>query len=405
MSRRMTTNTGALHAALALGTLVTASFVAIPAAHALNPPSTIKISGGPLGPLQLSGGADGFAYGLTGTGSASSYGLLGTDKAGGAEFMNGLLELQKADGLVQGTIEVGTTNTFVLGLAPHATSVTTFSTGPLFAGYLTLTPSPHFSVSAGHLGTLEGYESNVDWNNSNVLYTDIFAVENSQSTGVSATASVGPVSGTITFGDGFDTLAFNYLQMSATYSANTNNALTLFGATNLGTTGAGAHIYGSAVTPYNASYVGYGPTSGAPFVNSSMVGGYYSFTQGNLTLVPEVQYTWAARTPSVGLMNSSSNFGLALFADYQFGKSPYSLGGWAEYFASSGPDNWFLNPGAKGFGLSITPTWQGKYLFVRGDLGLLHLTQISNTGGLSGYSSNLAGRNQATFMVETGVLF
>lgn len=406
MNRGMTTKFATLRAALTLGTtLATVSFAAIPAAYAFNPPPAIKIDGGPLGELQLSGGADGFAYGLTGTGSSSSYGLLGTSKSDGLEFMNGLVELQKTDGLIQGTIEAGATNYLVLGQAPHATSVTTYATGPLFAGYLTLAPSPHFSISAGHLGSLEGYESNVDWNNANVLLTDIFAVENLESTGVSATVTYGPATATITFGDGFDTQVWNYVQMSGAYTFNSNNVLTLYGATNLGTTGAGAHIYGSATTPYNSSYVGYGPTSGAPFVNSSVIGGFYSFTSGNLTIVPEVQYVWAKKTPSVGLTDTSSNLGLAVFANYQFGKSPYSLGGWVEYFSSSGPDNWFLNPGAKGFGVSITPTWQGKYLFVRGDVGLLHLTQVSNTGVPSGYAADLKGRNQATFLVETGVLF
>ena len=193
--------------------------------------------------------------------------------------------------------------------------------------------------------------------------------------------------------------------MSATYTVDSNNALTLFGATNLGTTGAGAHFYGSATTPYNQSYVGSGPYSGAPFANSSEVGGFYSWTSGNLNIVPEVQYTWAKKITSVGLTGSSSNLGAALFANYQFGKSPYSLGGWVEYFNSTGPDDWFLNPGAQGVGLSVTPTWQGKYLFVRGDLGLLHLTQISNTGVPSGYGSDFKGRNVATALLETGILF
>ncbi|WP_287992341.1 outer membrane beta-barrel protein, partial [Acidiphilium sp.] len=83
---------------------------------------------------------------------------------------------------------------------------------------------------------------------------------------------------------------------------------------------------------------------------------------------------------------------------------PYSLGGWVEYFSSNGPGFWFLNPGAQGYGLSVTPTWQNKNLFVRGDLGLLHLSKISNNGS-TGYGANGTGRNQATFVVEAGVLF
>ena len=377
---------------------------AAPAAWAFNPPSPIKIDGGPLGDLQLSGGADGYAYALTGANSSGGGGLLGFDRSAGVEFMNGLIELQKSDGLIQGTIEVGSTNNFVLGAAPKSTSVTTFSTGPVYAAYLTLAPSPNFSFSAGHLASLEGYESGVDWNNFNVLTTDIFSVENSQSTGVEATATLGPISGTIEFGDGFDTQDWNYLQLSAIYTVNSNNVLTLFGSTNIDRTGKLAHFYGSATTPYNASFVGTGEFSNAGFANSSMVGGYYSWTMGNLNVVPEVQYTWAKKDTSLGLMDNSSNLGAAVFANYQFGKSPYSLGGFIEYFASSGGYNWFLNPGAKGVGISITPTWQGKYLFVRGDIGLLHLTTI---GAGPGYGRGVTptGRDQATFLIETGILF
>ena len=400
-------SSGRLRAWAGAGTALSAALLcAMPAAHAFNPPSPIKIDGGPLGTLNLSGGADGYAYALTGTGSAATPGLLGTDKTAGAEFMNGLIEVQKSDGLIQGTIEVGSVTNFVLGYKPTQTSVQTFSTGPLYAGYLTLAPSPNFSISAGHLASLEGYESGIDWNNSNVLSTALFETENSQSSGVGATVTLGPVLGTVEVTDGFDTKVFNYLQASATYTVNANNALTLYGATNLGRTGLNARFYGSATTAYSSNTVGL--AGAANFVNSSVVGAYYSWTLGNLNVVPEVQYVWAKKDKTLGLTGDSGNFGAALFANYQFGKSPYSIGGWVEYFDSNGPDAWFLNPGSRGFGISVTPTWQGKYLFVRGDVGFLHLTSLgdaTNPAYAGGYGSDKKGRNQATFLIEAGVLF
>ena len=406
MTQRTRLGSGLLRGLLGAGAALSlVSLAAIPAAQAFNGPSVIKIDGGPLGTLDLSGGADGFAWAQTGTADGSLDGSHST----GVTFMNGLVEIQKSDGLVQGTLIMGASNNFVLGGATHGTSVTTFSTGPVYNAYITLAPSPHFNISAGHVGSLEGYESGIDWNNFNVLTTDMFEVENSQSTGVSATVTFGPVSGTVTFGDGFDTQVWNYLQMLATYTLNSNNALTLFGATNLGTTGLGAKFYGSATQPYSSAMSTVGGEGVANFVNSSVIGAYYSFTAGNLNIVPEVQYVWAKKTPSVGLTNFSSNLGAAVFANYQFGKSPYSLGGWVQYFTSNGPDAWFLNAGSQGYGISITPTWQGKYLFLRGDVGLLHLTQVANAAGYAGgagaYGSDLKGRNVGTFLVETGVLF
>jgi hypothetical protein len=390
-----------LRAVICSGVALVAAQALPPAAMAFNGPANIKIDGGPLGPLELSGGLDGYGYVLSGAGNSTNYGLLGTDKTDGAELMNGLIQLQKATGLVQFTIEVGSTTSIALGGKPSQTSVQTFSTGPLYAGYVTLAPTSNFSVSIGQLGSQEGYESGVDWNNTNVLTTDIFAVENSQSRGVEATYTAGPVSATVEFGDGFDTGVWNFGQALVTYTINSNNVINLFGATNFGKTGLDAHIYGSATTPYNQSFVG---NYGAYYVNSTMIGGFYSYTTGNLNLVPEVQYVEAKRDASLGLTKSSSNFGAAVFGNYQFGKSPYALAGWVEYFSSNGPDNWFVNAGAKGFGISIAPTWQKNDLFVRGDVGLLHLTTLGVPGSV-GYGTNGTSRNQATALVEAGVLF
>ena len=386
---------------IALGLGSALSMLALQSAQAFNGPANIKINGGPLGPLELSGGADGYLYGLSGTGNSANPGLLGTDKATGAEFLNGLIQVQKPTGPVQFTIEVGSTTSLTLGTAPTRTSVQTFSTGPLYAGYVTLAPTSNFTISAGQIGSLEGYESGIDWNNANMLTTDLFYVENSQSRGVTATYTQGPVSATLTFGDGYDTGVWNFLQGLVTYTVNSNNSLSVFGATNLGRTGLNANIYGSANLPYNKSTVlNYGPN----YVNSTMLGAYYSYTMGNLNLVPEVQYIYAKVDHQIGLNKFSSNFGAALFADYSFGKSPYSIGAWAEYFSSNGPDFWFLNPGAQGIGLSISPTWQSKNLFVRGDVGLMHLTRFSNNGS-RGYGNDGGSRNQADFLLEGGVLF
>lgn len=404
-------------AALALGAAV--SLIALQSAQAFNGPTAINIDGGPLGTLALTGGADGYMYGLTGSGNSVNYGALGTSRATGAEFMNGLVGVAKSSGLFQFTIEVGATNSLVLGAPPTRTSVQTFSTGPLYAGFITIAPTSSFNVSIGQLGSLEGYESGIDWNNANVLTTDIFYVQNSQSRGVSATYTQGPIAATVTFGDGYDTGVFNFLQALATYTVNSSNALTVYAAGNLGRTGLNAHTYGGGGSPGNTGSPGISYSNqtvgnyGANYINSDMIGAFYSYTIGNLNLVPEVQYIYAKPDQKIGLSKFSSNFGAALFADYQFGKSPYSLGAWGEYFTSNGPDFWFVRPGAQGVGISLSPTWQGKNLFVRGDIGLLHLTKYSNlsttglpTGQLNyGYGNDGGSRNQADFLVEAGVLF
>ena len=288
-----------------------------------------------------------------------------------------------------------------LGTAPTETSVNTLTTGPLYAGYLTVAPtnSP-ITVSAGMLGSVEGFESAIDWNNSNQLVTEIFYVQNSQNRGVSANYTQGPINATVIFGDGYDTGVFNFIQALVTYTINPTNSLSVYGAANLGTTGLNTFGYGNTTT---GSY-------GAQFANSNMGGAYYSYTMGNLNLVPEAQYQYAKPNHRVGITKTSYNFGAALFADYTFGTSPYSVGAWGEYWTSktSSQDNlnWFIGPDSAGFGASVTPTWQYKDLFARADAGYLYLTRRTDgSGDKYGYGAGDHHRGVFTGLLEAGVLF
>ena len=385
----------------------TASLALIPAfADAVEQPSPFSFDAGPLGQLEISGGADGYGYALTGAGSDTDKGLLGTSTSAGLEFLNGLVKLQKPEGLIQFTIEAGGVNSLTLGTRPKTVTAQKWSTGPFRAAYVTVAPTSNLTISAGQIGSLEGYESGIDWRNFNMMTTSLWDVENAQSVGVTATYTYGPFAGSIAFSDGFDTNVWNYLQLLASYSINDNNEISLFGATNLGATGLNARFYGSATRPYSSSTVA--EAGAANLVNSSVIGGYYSITSGNLTLVPEVQYVWSTRNPNVGLTDYSSHFGVALFANYKLGDSPFSIGGWLQYFTSNGNQTWFLNPGAQGYGMVVGPTWSPdwakKHLFVRGEAGLLHLSTVGTPGSV-GYGSSGSDRNQATFLAEVGVLF
>ena len=57
---------------------------------------------------------------------------------------------------------------------------------------------------------------------------------------------------------------------------------------------------------------------------------------------------------------------------------------------------WWAQPGV--------PAWAKKHLFVRGEVGFLHLITVGVPGSV-GYGSSGGGRNQATFLAEAGVLF
>jgi hypothetical protein len=383
---------------LGLGFVAASSLLALHSAHALTGPTAITIDGGPLGSLSLSGGADGYAYAVTDTAPGQ--------QTVGANIENALIQLQKTSGVLQFNIEVGSTASLTLG-APSfdgrghisETSVNTFDTGPLYIGSITVAPpnSP-VTVTAGHIASLEGYEATVDWYNPSQLATDIFFVQNSNATGVQANLTEGPVSVAVQFGDGFDTNVWNFAQALVTYTIDSNNVLNVYGAANLGRTGLNAHTYGGDTVAE------FGPN----YINSDMLGAFYSYTIGSLNVVPEVQYVFAKVDHQVGIDKSTANLGAAVFGTYSFANTPYSIGGWVEYEKSQGSQfTWFVGPNSEAIGAAISPTWQYKYLFARANAGAIYLlnNSASGPGTTFGYGSNGLGKFQFTGTLEAGLLF
>ena len=136
-----------------------ASLALLPAfADAVEQPSPFSFDAGPLGQLEISGGADAYGYALTGAGSDTDKGLLGTSTSAGLEFLNGLVKLEKPDGLIQFTIEAGGVNSLTLGTRPKTVTAQKWSTGPFRAAYVTAAPTSDLTISAGQIGSLEGYE-------------------------------------------------------------------------------------------------------------------------------------------------------------------------------------------------------------------------------------------------------
>jgi hypothetical protein len=378
---------------LGLGFVAASSLLALHAAQAMSGPTAIQIDGGPLGPLQLSGGVDGYGYFVSNTPDGT--------KTNGADVANALVELQKTDGVVQFTIEIGSNGgATTLGTTPSETSITTFTTGPLYAGYVTIAPtgSP-VTFSAGQLGSLEGYEAGIDWINPVQLTTAIFYVQNSQSRGVEAALTEGPVTATVEYGDGVDSGVFNTFQGLVSYTINSTNTLSVYGTINAGKTGPNTFAYGGGTTG-----------EGNAFANNEMIGAYYSYTMGNLNLVPEVQYQYAKKDYAIGIDGESSDLGAALFADYSFGTSPYSIGAWGEYFTShsAAASNyaWFVGPDAEAVGAAVAPTWQYKDLFARANAGYIYLLHNKDADGVKyGYGNNDDGRGQFLGTIEAGLLF
>lgn len=374
------------------GASLLALAVASQPAMAMNLPGPMKVDGGPLGPLEISGGFDAFLYAQSG---ADANTLYGTNKSAGSEVRVIDLQVQKTTGPVQFTVDMKPSDSLYLGVAPSGPSADTFTTGPTYLAYVTLAPSPDFTISVGQVGSVEGWESATDWQNANIVDSPLYYVENSSSRGVSATYTHGPLSATVVFGDGFDTGVFNTMQALVTYTFDSNNALSLYGEANFGSTGP---------TVTSNSYGQYTSTAnyGAFYPNSNMIGGFYDYTVGNLNIVPEVQYVYAKVNHRLGLDKFGSNLGAEVITDYQFGKTPWSLGGQVFYYRNNGPEAWYLNPHSAGIGIGVTPSYAKGHFFVRGEAAMLHLTNIG-TG--TAFGSNGTNRNTVLGVLEAGFVF
>jgi Putative beta-barrel porin-2, OmpL-like. bbp2 len=384
-------------------------------AYALNGPSPVQIDGGPLGPLEISAGADGYFYAQSGTSNKSQASIVG-DKSVGADLDAFMVQVQKSTGLVQFTVQVAEFTNINLGAnKPKEINENMFTTGPLRTAYVTLAPSKNFSLSVGQFNSLEGYESVFAWNNPVALRTVIASVENSNSRGISASYTHGPLSGIVIFGDGYDTGAFNYLQFLATDTINANNNFNVFGGVALGVTGPNTFAYGRGGSSTGGAN-GVGGQGQLANVNSNLLGAWYTWTDDGLSITPEVQYQYAkplhqyADVVSGGVSDDiskeTSNFGGAVFGDYQLANTPYSVGTWVEYATSHGSaaqDAWFVAPDAQLVGVAVAPTWQSGHLYSRLNAGYLHL--LNRGLPPAGYGNEGDGANQVVGTLEFGLVF
>jgi hypothetical protein len=378
---------------MGLGFIAASSLLALHSANAMNGPTAITVDGGPIGDLSVSGGLDGYGYYQD---PYYQHAPGGVFKEDGAYVGETQIDIQKSTGVIQFNIEAATSGgSTALGIPFSPTGVAGGAKyKPLYLAYVTIAPpgSP-VTISAGEIGSVEGYEGTFDWGNPTQFTSDAWWVENSSSQGVALNYTFGPVSGSVSFGDGFpaDDGVFNFVQAIANYTISPTNTLSVFYAGAVGTTS----VY---TDPGNQFYK-----------NSQMIGFFDSYTMGNLNLVPEVQYVYAKADAKIFLAKPTWNLAALVLADYTFGTSPYSLGGMVEYFAShtsaADESDWYLGPDADGIGVAAAPTWQYKDIFARANFGFVYLTNDKAADGTRNVPFADNGRTEFQSTLEAGLLF
>jgi hypothetical protein len=312
------------------------------------------------------------------------------DKPLQADLSNGQIFIQKNSGLIQFFVEVGAYSQPDIGV-PYLRS--SFSAAAFYGvipqAYLEIAPSDHLSFLVGKLPAFLGAEYTFSFENMNIQRGLLWDQSNSVNRGVQVNYTAGPVVFALSYNDGFYSNKYNWLSGSVTYAVNSTNALALIGVGSLSRT----NISSTATPLYQDNEQGY-----------NLI---YTHTSGPFTIQPYLQYT---EVPKAALLNTAQNaatYGAALLVNYSVPHSGFSLPVRVEYITSTGnaaqgAPSLIYGAGSKAWSATITPTYQYKRIFVRGELSYVKANNI--TDGLAfGPLGN--DDSQSRVLIETGFIF
>ena len=340
-------------------------------------PNPISYDAGLLGNVYVSGIVSGFAL-LQDNAYAG-------DRDTRWDFANAQIAIQKTDGPVQFYVQLGQYD--VLALATPIVSSSYFtkhSFGYLPQAYVKLAFSDAFSVEAGKLPTLIGPEDTFSFQNLDMERGLGWNQTNGQTRGVQANYTVGPVALNLSWNDGYYSDRFTAISGLVTWTIDPSDTLAFLGSGNAGKSAASTFA-----TPLLQD-------------NGELYDLMYTHTDGPWSLQPYLQYSLVPVDPVIGIDSSGETETAALLAVYNINPN-WNLAGRVEYIGTSGGLNLLEGPGSRAWSVTITPTFQYKIFFVRGEasyVGAEHTTPFETTFGVNGTKTE-----QFRALIETGVIF
>jgi hypothetical protein len=332
---------------------------------------------GPLGKIWVSGQVSVFGMSQTAAPDASQ------KKKG--DISNIQVEVQKTDGVFQFYVQAGDYNFPSLGagvLSSPRLTESTFKYVPV--AYIKIVPNAAFNVEIGELPTLIGAEYTFTFENLNIERGLLWNQEPAISRGIQANYTQGPVAVSVSLNDGYFSSHYSTLSGLVTYTATMKDTIAVAASGNFDKTSRS-----SFVTPIAQN-------------NGTVWNVMWTHTDGPWVINPYLQYTTTPKDTAFGLGSSASTFGGAVLAKYSF--SPlFNLAGRVEYISSSGSQVSLLyGPKSDAWSFTLTPTFQFKTYFVRGEMSYTKLDSAT-VGSEFGKFANKS--EQTRLMVETGVLF
>ncbi len=342
-------------------------------------PSRVSFEAGPLGKWNVNGIASGTAL-------FQDNAVLGNNSDQFA-INNGQLILQKADGWWQVYLQAGAYNIVSLG-TPYVSTQTAIDNlfGPVPVAYLKIAPAKNTSVMIGKLPTLLGDEYTFDFENVNIERGLLWNQTAAVTRGIQLNQTIGKFTASFSWNDGYYSSRYSALDGSLTYTKGPHSVTFIAGG-NLSTTN--------------------WTTLATPTQNSGMLFDLiYTYTKGNWMVQPYVQQNSVPANPTLGALHGASAWGGAVLVNRNLGHGIALAGRW-EYIASNGTvaqqsANLLFGPGSSAWSLTVTPAFQYKYFFARGDVS--YVRALDSTSG-SAFDPLGAEQGQTRGVIELGFIF
>jgi Putative beta-barrel porin-2, OmpL-like. bbp2 len=313
-----------------------------------------------------------------------------SDRSDRADVSNAQIILQKPDGLVQFYLQAGAYDIPALG-TPFVSAGNALNNlyGPLPVAYLKIAPTDSFSVMAGNLPTLIGAEYTFTFENINIERGLLWNQENAINRGVQLNYTLGPLAASLSWNNGFYSKSYTWLTGSLAYTINSANSLTAVGGGNLGFS-----RFSNFATPVLQN-------------NGQIYNLIYEYNSAPWIIEPYFQWTYVPHNADIGALKSTSTLGGAILASYAFTDNIF-LAGRAEFIGSTGNTTdgatnlLGYGPGSEAWSLTLTPTYQYKRFFARGEVSYVQAMSYT-PGDIFGSQ----GRNPAQVrgVIETGLMF
>ncbi|THD80586.1 MAG: porin [Phenylobacterium sp.] len=320
---------------------------------------------------------------ITGIGLSQSNSIPG-DKDSQVDLSNAQIEIQKSDGVFQFFVQAGAYSLPSLG-TPYVKASDlpqeTFHYVP--NAFIKIVPNANFNIQAGILPTLIGAEYTFTFQNMNIARGLLWNQEPAISRGVQANFTQGPWAVSLAWTDGYYSGKYTTGSTLITYTVGKEDTVAFAGSAQFQKTDKS-----SFATPVAQN-------------NGDIFNLIWTHTEGNWEVMPYLQYGHTPASTKAGLPASGSEWGGAVLAKYNF-TPMFSLAGRAEYTSSSGDQSLLYGPNSKAYSFTLTPTWQFKTFFIRGELSY---TELSGFTLGSGFGANGDKNSQSRAMVETGFLF